>query len=69
MTSSSSWSSVRWVGPGGRNWLGEVSANGVTLPQWGVRYFWTTMAPLALGWRSGCQRNGSLTWSGVLTGT
>ena len=37
--------------------------NGVMKPQQG-QYFWTMMAPLALGWRSGCQRNGSLTWSG-----
>jgi hypothetical protein len=69
VTSWSSSSSVVSVGPGGRNWFGEVSAKGVTVPQWGVRYFWTTMLPLPSGWRSGCQWNGSLTWSGVLTGT
>src|SRR5829696_8179085 len=68
VTSSSSSPRVLYSGPGGGNWLGEVRANGVTWPHWGVEYVWTTVAPVASTYRRGCQRNGSLTWSGVLTG-
>jgi hypothetical protein len=67
--SSSSSPRVVYSGPGGRNWLGEERANGVTWPHWGVLNFCTTVVPVASTYRSGCQRNRSLTWSGVLTGT
>jgi hypothetical protein len=53
-------------GPGGVNWIGEVSANGVTFFHCGVVA--RCSGPVPSGTRSGCQRQGSMTVSPVLTG-
>jgi hypothetical protein len=58
--------------PGPRNWPAEVSANGVTLRQCGVKNFWTAAHSVApgggSGTHSGCQRSASTILSQVLTG-
>jgi hypothetical protein len=46
------------------NW--DVMPNGITSAHWGVRARWGL--PVPSGTRSGCQRQRSITWSGVLTG-
>ena len=59
-------------GPGGVNWTGEVSANDLTLRHWGVVGRCTEAQVVVpgggSGTHSGCQRQGSLTLSQVLTG-
>src|SRR3569623_143041 len=60
-------SAPRYVyGPGGRNWDGEVKANGVTRSQNGVRNVWILpVHSVAPGGESG--RHSGCHWSGALT--
>src|SRR4029453_10584266 len=80
--STSSWylplglpSEVReMAGPGPRNWLAEVNANGVTFRQCGVKNRCTAPAQAVapgggVGTHSGCQRSASTILSQVLTGS
>src|SRR5215217_5462193 len=59
-------------GPGGVNWTGELSANGFTFFHCGVVARCTEVQVVVpgggSGTHSGCQRQGSLTVSQVLTG-